>query len=72
MSGTVDEFLDIKMKNGQLLGNALVKLGRVALRSTQTLNSKRKILVSWKTLNVGMRRIEFEGCRQQNLNFEVV
>jgi hypothetical protein len=81
MSGTVDEFLDMKMKHGQLLSNVLVELGRVALRSAQTLNSKRNVLVSWKTLNVGMRqflldrrkfKIEVEWCRQQNLNFEAV
>jgi hypothetical protein len=77
MSGTVDEFLDIKMKHGQLLSNALVEFERVATRSNQTVDSKRNVLVSWKTLNTGMRQFlpdrfkaEVEWCRQQNLNFE--
>jgi len=77
MSGTVDEFLDMKMKHGQLLSNALVEFERVATRSDQTANSKRNVLVSWKNLNLGMRQFlpdrfkaEVEWCRQQNLNFE--
>jgi hypothetical protein len=77
MSGTVDEFSDLKMKHGQLLSNVLVEFERVALRSGQTVNNKRNVLISWKTLNVGMRQFlpdrfkaEVEWCRQQNLNFD--